>query len=407
MWRRLADWQRQWEDDILGVLEQPARAAIAQSGYRRRLARKIAAMTPVERRQIHAFGLAHRGRHGFWLIAKLLMLFSLGGALLHLFLPRIGWTAAILTANVFGMVLLIAVFSSWFNYRKLVDNRWQHVRHTLVAAAFSVVILLTNKLWFGEVPLDRVLDDVPRYLGLMLGVSLLALLPQLAVGMLRYRQYEMLTEQLQAEAERERLARELSESRLRLLRAQIEPHFLFNTLGAVQQLAQHGAPRAAVLTANLITFLRSSMSDMRSEQVTLATEFGLVESYLKVMQVRLGERLRCTLALPGALEAVQVPSMILLTLAENAIKHGIEPALRGGEVHLSARLDGAAVRIRVEDSGVGMSATPGAGTGLENVRHRLALAFGEGAGLALEEGDPGLVAEVTIPYLEAGACRPS
>lgn len=406
MWRRLADWQRKWEDDILGILAQPARAAIAQSGYRRRLARKIAAMTPVERRQIHEFGLAHRGRHGVWLVAKLLMLFNLGGVLLHTALPRVGWMAAILTANVLGMILLFAVFSSWFNYREVVDNRWKHVRHTLISLAIAALILVVNKAWIGGIPIGQVLGDLPRYLGLVLGVSLLALLPQLAVGMLRYRQYEMLTEQLQAEAERERLARELSESRLRLLRAQIEPHFLFNTLGAVQQLAQHGAPRAAVLTANLIAFLRSSMSDMRSEQVSLATEFGLVDAYLKVMQVRMGERLRYTLDLPRALEAVQVPSMILLTLAENAIKHGIEPALRGGAVKLSARLDGALVRIRVEDSGVGMSATPGAGTGLENVRHRLKLSFGDAAGLSLEEGDPGLVADVTIPHAgEFGAWR--
>jgi len=280
----------------------------------------------------------------------------------------------------------------------MVDQRWRYLRQIFIYGVAVVLGVGVFKVGFRDVPLDQVLDELPRFLGLVFGVSLLAMLPQLAVGLLRYRQYEMLTEQLQAEAERERLARELSESQLRLLRAQIEPHFLFNTLGAVQQLAQHGAPRAAVLTANLIAFLRSSMSDMRSEQVSLATEFALVESYLKVMQVRLGERLRYTLALPRALEEVQVPSMILLTLAENAIKHGIEPALRGGEVALSAETDGGMLRIRVQDGGVGMSATPGAGTGLDNVRHRLRLAFGEAAGLALQEGDPGLVADIIIPH---------
>jgi sensor histidine kinase YesM len=229
--------------------------------------------------------------------------------------------------------------------------------------------------------------------------------PMLTIGVWRYRQYETLTEQLQREAESERLARELSESQLRLLRAQIEPHFLFNTLGAVQQLAQHGAPRAAELTANLIDFLRSSMQDMRSEHVSLAAEFCLVESYLKVMQVRLGERLRFSLQLPRALEAVQLPTMILLTLVENAIKHGIEPALRGGEVAVSAQAVDGTVRIRVQDGGVGMStidassnSTDGGGTGLDNVRHRLRLAYGGAAGLALQDGDPGLVADVTIPY---------
>lgn len=201
------------------------------------------------------------------------------------------------------------------------------------------------------------------------------------------------------------MARELAESQLRLLRAQIEPHFLFNTLGAVQQLAQQGAPRAAELTGNLIDFLRSSMRDMRSEQVSLAAEFGLVESYLKVMQVRLGERLRFGLQLPRALEQVQLPTMILLTLVENAIKHGIEPALRGGEVTVSAQALEGALRIRVQDGGVGMSTLPepdgGGGTGLENVRHRLRLVYGDAASLRLHDGDPGLIADVIIPHAQA------
>jgi len=187
---------------------------------------------------------------------------------------------------------------------------------------------------------------------------------------------------------------------LRLLRAQIEPHFLFNTLGAVQQLAEHGAPRAAELTAHLIDFLRGSMSDMRSEQVTLETEFGLVESYLRVMQIRLGERLRYRIDLPPALAATPIPSMLVLTLAENAIKHGIEPSLAGGEIVVDAHDDAGTVRIGVRDSGVGMSDTPGAGTGLDNVRHRLRLAYGEGACLLLSEAEPGLLAEISIPCKE-------
>jgi len=403
MWRKMVDWHRAWEDELLGVLAQPAMAATVPSGYRRCMAGSIAALSPIERQQLHDFSLAHRGWRGYWTLAKLLMLFSLGGALLHVFLPRLSWLGAVVVANVLGIILLLAIFSAWFNYRNLVDRRWKLVRRIFTYGPATVLAVSAIKVWFLDMPANEVLDDLPRFLAVVMGFGMLTLLPQLAVGMLRYRQYEMLTEQLRQEAERERLARELSESQLRLLRAQIEPHFLFNTLGAVQQLAQHGAPRAAVLTANLITFLRSSMSDMRSEQVSLATEFALVESYLKVMQVRQGERLRYTLSLPRALETVQVPSMILLTLAENAIKHGIEPSLSGGEVVLSARLDGDRVHVRVEDSGVGMSTTPGAGTGLENVRHRLELAFGDAAGLALEEGDPGLVAVVTLPLQGAAA----
>jgi LytS/YehU family sensor histidine kinase len=97
--------------------------------------------------------------------------------------------------------------------------------------------------------------------------------------------------------------------------------------------------------------------------------------------------------------------MILLTLVENAIKHGIEPALRGGEVTVSAEAIDGAVRIRVQDGGVGMSTIPaqedGGGTGLDNVRHRLHLAYGAAAGLQLRDGEPGLIADVTIPHDQA------
>jgi sensor histidine kinase YesM len=261
-------------------------------------------------------------------------------------------------------------------------------------------------MWMKGQPLAHAMERVSHFTGGVLAGSLTIMIAVLAISILRNRQYEALNVKLQQDAEQARLARELSESQLRLLRAQIEPHFLFNTLGAVQQLAQHGAPRAAELTANLIDFLRSSMRDMRSEQVCLSAEFGLVESYLKVMQVRLGERLRFSLQLPRSLENVQLPTMILLTLVENAIKHGIEPALRGGEVTVSAETLDGVVRIRVRDSGVGMSslsasdpcAEAGGGTGLDNVRHRLRLAYGEAASLRLRDGEPGLVADVIIPH---------
>jgi hypothetical protein len=112
MWRKLADWHRKWEDELLGVLEQPARAAVAQSGFRRRVARKIAALSPIERQQLREFSLARRGRRGYWRLAKLLLLFSLGGSVAHLLIPRLGWAAAILTANVLGITLLIAILGA-------------------------------------------------------------------------------------------------------------------------------------------------------------------------------------------------------------------------------------------------------------------------------------------------------
>jgi LytS/YehU family sensor histidine kinase len=301
-----------------------------------------------------------------------------------------------------GLALSFGLFGAWFNYRQLVQRKLRLVLTLVLYALLAAVGLSGGVLWISDQSTAVVLDKLPRMLALILGAGVAFAVPILTIGMLRNRQHEALTGQLQRDAERDRMARELAESQLRLLRAQIEPHFLFNTLGAVQQLAEHDAPRAAELTANLIAFLRASMNKMRSEQVALDAEFGLVEAYLRVMQVRLGARLRFTLTLPPALGQVPVPSMIVLTLVENAIKHGIEPSLRGGEVMVSAEVLGATIRVRVQDSGVGMGAAGGSGTGLDNVRRRLQLAYGAGAGLALHDADPGLVADITIPLQAPG-----
>jgi LytS/YehU family sensor histidine kinase len=405
MWRRIVNWYREWEDEQIAVLEQPELASRVAPGYRRFYYSKLAERSAVERQQLRDFSVALKGWRGWLVTAALLAVFTLCGAALHLLLPGIGWAAAIVTANVCGIALMFGLLGAWFNYRELVRRKFRLVLTTFLYALVAAVATSGGVLWISDQAPAMVLDKLPRMLAMILGAGLALAVPMLTIGAWRYRQYERLTGQLQRAAERDRLARELAESQLRLLRAQIEPHFLFNTLGAVQQLAQHGAPRAAELTANLIDFLRSSMQDMRSEQVSLAAEFGLLESYLKVMRVRLGERLRFSLQLPRSLEQVPLPSMILLTLVENAIKHGIEPALRGGEVVVSAQALDGAVRIRVQDGGVGMSTIDepegGGGTGLDNVRHRLRLAYGEAAGLALQEGDPGLIADVTIPYAQA------
>lgn len=407
MWRKFLDQYRAIAnvDKHIAVLERPELASSTEDPSLRLICRKLAERSPVERQQMRAFSLAMKGWRGRVWTCGLLAVFTLCGAALHLHSPDIGWVAAIVSANACGIALAFALIGAWFNYRQFSQEKLKLLLAVVGFAVFAAVGSTLMTMWLQGQPLAHTMERVSHFTGGVLAGSLAILAPVLLISILRNRHYEALNVQLQREAEQARLARELSESQLRLLRAQIEPHFLFNTLGAVQQLAQHGAPRAAELTANLIDFLRSSMRDMRSEQVCLAAEFGLVESYLKVMQVRLGERLRFSLQLPRALEQVRLPSMILLTLVENAIKHGIEPALRGGEVTVSAELVDGKVRIRVRDGGVGMSTIPeqdeGGGTGLDNVRLRLRLAYGEATGLALHDGDPGLIADVIIPHPQA------
>lgn len=399
---KIGKWYQDWDAELMAVLREPRLADSALPGYRRCVARQAASLTSIERQELHDFALHYRGRTLWLALLKLSFAFSLAGMLFKLaFLSHLAWWAAVVNANLCGYLIVVAVFGVWFNYRKTATKKYQLFGKVLLLGLLGGLFGTTVSMVVRGESFDTFLDTLPRVIATLVlipGVAVGA--PVLAIAAHRNRRYERLTTQLQAEAERERLARELSESKLRLLRAQIEPHFLFNTLGAVQQLAEQGAQgarQAAELTANLIDFLRASLSDMRAEQVSLTSEFRLVESYLRVMQVRLGSRLRFELILPEPIASVCMPSMLVLTLAENAIKHGIEPALRGGEIRVTAEETDGAIRIRVQDSGVGMSVTPGDGLGLDNIRHRLRLAYGEAAGLALYDADPGVVAEITLP----------
>lgn len=393
MWRKIIDWYKDLEREHLAILERPELAAQVAPGYRRKMADSLATMSPVERQQLREFSLTWRGRRLWLALAKFALAFTSIGLLMELALDKGSWIAPVVVANLLGFGLLMGGVGVWFN----ATQSFKNTRRFVVGMLFGVLGAFVGIALGDGRPLVEQMPKLMRMIPFVALIGALAAVPLIVLALYRRRRNAALMEQLQRDAERERLARELSESKLRMLRAQIEPHFLFNTLGAVQQLATDGAPRAAALTADLIAFLRASFSDMRCEQVSLATEFATIESYLRVMQARMGARLRFELTLPDALSAAEVPSMIVLTLVENAIKHGIEPALRGGEIRVTADTEGDGVRIRVHDSGVGMAVTPGTGAGLDNVRRRLELAYGERGSLALHDADPGLVAELRIP----------
>ena len=402
MWKRIERWNSEVEAEQLAVLRDPTLVDQVPAGCRRFFARKLAAMSPAEREDLYQFSSSISTSAALLALLKLCIVLTVLGFMINLaFLPATPWWQTVVAANAIGAAVAMALAGVWFNYGKIVRAKGKAlvtiVGLGLLGGLFGAMTAMFERGHTWSVLLDKLPKIVVT---VTLVVTALVAIPVIVVAVLRNRHYQIQAEQLKRDAEQERLARELSETQLRLLRAQIEPHFLFNTLGAVQQLAEQGAPQAAELTAHLIDFLRGSMSDMRCEQVALATEFGLVDSYLRVMQIRMGERLRYTVDVPEALANTRVPSMLVLTLAENAIKHGIEPSLQGGEITVTAQDDGGTIRIGVRDSGVGMSDTPGAGTGLENVRHRLRLAYGDGACLLLSEAEPGLLAEISIPCKE-------
>ncbi|BCT92927.1 hypothetical protein LYSHEL_19500 [Lysobacter helvus] len=200
------------------------------------------------------------------------------------------------------------------------------------------------------------------------------------------------------ELERSEYDRNALDARLRLLQAQVEPHFLFNTLANVRELVDAGSPQASEVLGSLIAYLRAAVPRLHEANATVAQELELVRAYLEVMHMRMPDRLRWSVdAEPGALQ-VPCPPTSVLTLVENAVRHGIDPAEEGGRIDVRATVQGGQCRIVVADTGVGVASTINAGTGLSNLRERLQLAFGDEARLVLAPLPPhGTTAELVFP----------
>ena len=193
---------------------------------------------------------------------------------------------------------------------------------------------------------------------------------------------------------RERLAhseRVAAEARLKLLQAQIEPHFLFNTLANLQALIALDPPRAQTMLRHLDGYLRATLASARNDKCTLAEEFGLLRAYLEILAIRMGPRLAYALDLPDALARAMLPPMLLQPLVENAIKHGLEPKVDGGSLRVAASSDGRQLVLSVEDNGLGFGAasTSGTGVGLAHVRERLAAVYGDAATAEIGEAAGG------------------
>ncbi|RZL39884.1 MAG: hypothetical protein EOP35_02510 [Rubrivivax sp.] len=180
----------------------------------------------------------------------------------------------------------------------------------------------------------------------------------------------------------------------RLAAAQIQPHFLFNTLASLQHWVDTGDARAAPLLRDFTAYLRATLPMFERELQPLADEIGMVRRYLAIMQARLGARLAFDIHVPDDLDA-QLPPGVVLTLAENAIAHGVEPQLHGGRIAIAARRDGARLQLTVRDDGPGLAPGWREGVGLSNTRRRLASAC-PGAALTLAEAHPGCIATLTL-----------
>jgi len=196
------------------------------------------------------------------------------------------------------------------------------------------------------------------------------------------------------------LERRLTEAQMAALQAQVEPHFLFNTLALIGRLIETDPPEAAKVHAHLIAYLRSALPQMRSSGgATLGKQLELSKAYLAIMRARMKERLAVRFEVPDFLGSAPFPPMMLQTLIENAIKHGLEPKIEGGTILVRARVDGATLVVDVCDDGVGIDLHADEGVGLANIRERLQLLYGAQAELVIEAPPGGgACASVRIPY---------
>jgi hypothetical protein len=219
-------------------------------------------------------------------------------------------------------------------------------------------------------------------------------------------QAEAVAAQATETAEAESLKRQVVEARMAAMQAQVEPHFLFNTLASIDHLIETDPQRASVMQKNLIALLRASMPTMREANASgvrdLGRELAVIQPYLEILKVRMEDRLQTELLIPEGLRSAEFPPMMIQSLVENAIKHGLEPKPEGGRLSVRAEIVHGKLAVTVADTGLGFgkAATAGTGIGLNNIRERLHLLYGQKATLAVTENRPsGTVVTITVPYV--------
>ncbi|HXF78030.1 MAG TPA: histidine kinase [Usitatibacter sp.] len=236
------------------------------------------------------------------------------------------------------------------------------------------------------------------------GALILIFIPLFALAIVskffidRARGAQRMAEAKRREAEYHRMSQQVTEAKLSALQAQVEPHFLYNTLASVQALTEADPPRATEMTGHLISYLRNALPKMRESSSTVGQEIELVRAYLNILQMRMGKRLAFEIDVPPELVDAPFPPLMLPSLVENAIKHGLEPQREGGTVRIFASAEDNRLRLAVADTGRGFSETLGSGVGLENIRERLAALYGDNGKLTLEANQAqGVLATIEVP----------
>jgi hypothetical protein len=312
-----------------------------------------------------------------------------------------GWWSAVVRVVALGLVAMtvFGLFEQWPRRLPAWCARW-----ILQVLGVAIAVPITTfAIWMLSTPAGAPAfwADSERLQGFgALTVLGVLLSPWIALGAL-VRQKDALArhQALAFELERSEFERNALDARLRLLQAQVEPHFLFNTLANVRELVDAGSPQASAVLANLIAYLRAAVPRLHDTDTTMEQEMSLVRAYLEVMHMRMPDRLQFTLHADDSALPLHCPPMTLLTLVENAVRHGVDPSEEGGRIDVRVQVRDGRCHAEVSDTGVGLT-RPGnsLGTGLSNLRERLALAYGGDAQLRLIPLEPhGVCAEIEFP----------
>ncbi len=296
----------------------------------------------------------------------------------------------------FLLLLAIAVAEAYAAARQLSSSR--ALMLGIAACAAAAAISVPARLVVAGFPVIERLRENPGFLASTFSLWT-------AVGALAYWLFNATREDDEArarlvdsECRRQSLQGQMVEARLSALQAQIEPHFLFNTLANVKRLYETVPTQGREMLASLISYLRAALPSMRQTGSTLARELELARSFLTILKMRMRERLDFSIDHDASLGNARVPPMVLPTLVENAIKHGLAPLPEGGRIDISAHREGDDLVVEVRDDGAGFSGQAGAGVGLANTRSRLAALYGPRAGVRLAAGSPrGVTASIRLP----------
>lgn len=296
-------------------------------------------------------------------------------------------------------MLVFGVFEQWPRRLPRRLARWVlQVVGVAVAMPITTALLYAASTPPGAPPFYADRDRMAGFSTLS-SLSLLVV-PWLALGALVRQKEALAREQALAfDLEKSELERQALDARLRLLQAQVAPHFLFNTLANVQALVDAGSPRASAVLQNLIAYLRAAVPRINEPGTTIQQEVDLAGAYLELMHMRMPDRLQFAVHVDDAARPLLCPPMMLLTLVENAVRHGVDPSEEGGRIDITVHRRGSRCLVRISDTGVGLgNGAGGLGTGLSTLRERLALAFGEDFTLAVSGQSPrGVSAEIDIP----------